>query len=53
MAEDKEMENKKVEMWPQIRLASRNPEGGREAVYLVLSLVQIVKKALKARPRWT
>lgn len=50
------MEDKKVEMWPQIRLASRNGEGGeggREGVYLVLSLVQIVKKALKARPRWT
>jgi hypothetical protein len=25
----KEMEDKKVEMWPQIRLASRNGEGGR------------------------
>lgn len=28
MAEGKEMEDKKVEMWPQIRLAPRNGEGG-------------------------
>lgn len=28
MAEDKEMEDKKVEMWPQIRSASRNEEEG-------------------------